>query len=103
MTNSNVLATGKTRIKDHKKGGRFWIEGIAKLGKAMAAGERYSYTVTDGCLVITANANGSHKVSGKAERPIIDICNTELGKAFGLGTQVVVTYCEGLITVKRVG
>lgn len=99
MTNSQVLATGKTKIKEHKKGGRFWIEG-AKLLKAFQPQERYSWTLTDGALVIVRDDNGSHKVSGKGTRPIIDLCNEAIGKAFGLGCAVSVTYQAGLITVQ---
>lgn len=105
MTISQVLATGKTKIKDHK-GGRLWIEGGKLLRAGFEPGHEYYAFIYDGCIIIANYDRGEplqsqlKTVSGKGNRPIIDLCSAAIGEAFGLGSAVSVTYQEGLITVQ---
>jgi len=58
---------------------RLWIEGRALLDTGLLKGHRWNLETTATGLVITLSADGKRKVSGKADRPVIDITAASLG------------------------
>lgn len=69
-------------VGEHRGKGRVWLEGNWLIDAGFARGTWYNVTVEPGTIVFQANPNnGARKVSGKGERPIIDM-NTEALKGF---------------------
>ena len=105
-TQAEVLATGKTTCKATSKGGRVWIEKSKPLLAGFKAGDMYS-TVDrgDGKLYLFHDnewiTGKTKKVSGKEDRPIIDLHSKAIGDKFGLGSPIVVTYYNQVITIER--
>jgi hypothetical protein len=91
---------------------RIWIEGKRLVNAGFSVGQCYSldtsnpkrWTLT---AVIGASFNlddpSVRAVSGKGDKPIIDITGAHVRDAFGAGTHVRVTYAPGLITITREG
>jgi hypothetical protein len=104
-TRAEVLATGKTTCKATSKGGRVWIEKSKPLLAGFKAGDLYSTVdMGDGKLYLFHDNDGligkTKVVSGKADRPVIDLHSKAIGDKFGLGSTVVVTYYNQVITIE---
>jgi len=105
-TQDEVLATGKTTCKATSKGGRVWIEKSKPLLAGFKAGDMYSTVdMGDGKLYLFHDNEGrsgkTKKVSGKEGRPVIDLHSKAIGDKFGLGSAIVVTYYNQVITIER--
>jgi len=98
MTNSNVVATGKTGVKDHRGTLRIWVEGTKPEKAGFTKGKQFAYTLTDGALLVTLSDVPCRTVSS---RNTIDITTRELEKYFSAGDKLSVVYSEGLITFRR--
>lgn len=67
MTTQNYV------VRANKGRARIWLEGKRLTAAGFAVGDRFTIDVIEGALVLRLDPNGSRKVSGKGERPIIDI------------------------------
>lgn len=86
---------------------RIWIEGARLVAHGFPVGSKIQKVWGDGKLVITAVTEKEFdglehaargKVSGKGEKPIIDITGVKVSETFK-GTHVAVAYREGRITI----
>jgi len=74
MLNPNI------QIKDYKigstrAGSRIWLDTILKGRHNWQFGCRYDRTIdNNGTITLTPNANGKYRVSGRSDRPVIDLC-----------------------------
>ena len=86
---------------------RIWIEGARLTAHSFKVGGKFQKVWADGKLTLTAvtekefeelehGARG--KISGKGEKPIIDITGAKVSETFK-GTHVAVAYREGRITI----
>jgi len=88
-TTRSAAASGKTaasirhlaeyRLSDSKGAKRLWLEGRRLADIGLDQGVRYDATVAGDTLHIRLAASGSHKVSRKQTRPVIDLHTRALG------------------------
>jgi hypothetical protein len=83
---------------------RVWIEGKRLASHSWKAKEtRYSvaYSVSGNTPVVTLSkdANGPKRVSGKLDKPIIDLCNDQIGPHMNNCERVAVTITETTISM----
>lgn len=67
------MTTQHYTVRANKGRARIWLEGKRLSSAGFAVGSRFNIEVIEGALVLRLDASGSRKVSGKGERPIIDI------------------------------
>lgn len=93
---------GRTRAGERS---RIWIEGKRLADHKFTVGTRFLKVWGDNRLVLTADPpKGAPRsavgtVSGKGDKPIIDIAGARVMSTF-TGTQVQVTYRNNLITIR---
>lgn len=58
---------------------RLWIEGASLVAAGFSRGDRWALVPTDNGFNIHGRADGDRKVSGKLDKPIIDIAGSSLG------------------------
>lgn len=80
-----------------------WLEGVSLSSQNWHAGDRFDIEWGKKAIIITRNANGSRKIAGTSERPIIDT-NTDkitdcLNAETGNYTDFVIT--ENTITITK--
>ena len=68
-----TMTTQFYTVRANKGRARIWLEGKRLSSAGFAVGSRFNIEVIEGALVLRLDASGSRKVSGKGERPIIDI------------------------------
>ena len=71
--------TTTRKIGRNKGKPRLWIEGQALLDAGFYHGTRWTLSMGDGVMSIITDDEGKRKVSGKADRPVIDIAGSSLG------------------------
>jgi len=80
---------------------RIWLEGKRLTHAGMTAGDQLIRIEAFGTLILQKQANGSRKVSGKPERPIIDLSGSSC-EPFETGDPVTIEYHPaGHIVIKR--
>jgi DNA (cytosine-5)-methyltransferase 1 len=90
------------KIGQNKGNPRLWLEGDILQSNGFAWGTHYNVTPSDGVITITSTEDGKRKVAGKATRPVIDILNGALPKAFlDMPESVTVEASEGQLIVTR--
>jgi len=101
----NTMDTLRSKLGTARKveRSRIWIEGrrLAEIG--FAPGSRFDTTwdLATGTLYLTLASNGERKVSGKGDKPIIDITGEQVRNFFGLRfTHVDCNYESGEVTIK---
>jgi len=67
------MTTQSYTVRANKGRARIWLEGKRLTAAGFAVGARFSPEVIEGALVLRLDPNGSRRVSGKGERPIIDM------------------------------
>lgn len=108
MSNSQIIATGKTKYKKTARGHRIWLEG-GKLAKAGFSRNDH-YTRTTGELAGSPfvmfhreDKQTTLKVAGRERNgktlPIIDYVSSEA--LFDSGAALAVEYRQGLITITQ--
>jgi DNA (cytosine-5)-methyltransferase 1 len=98
------MTTYNRKIGQNKGKPRLWLEGDILATNGFAWGTRYNVTPSDGVITITRIDDGKRKVAGKAVRPVIDILNGALPKAFSdMHESVTIEASEGKLIVKREG
>lgn len=83
------------KLSAHKGGRRLWLEGKRLTDVGFDAGVRYQAAVASGVLTLRLSAQGSHKVSHKAGRPVVDLITRALGDV----ERVEVAFTQGAVYV----
>ena len=78
-------------------GSRVWIEGTRLVAAGFTVGVRYNLTEADGQLILTVAADGQRKVSGKGDKPIIDITGDLIRRVFAGRLTVTVEYTDRIV------
>lgn len=82
---------------------RIWIEGKRLTDAGLSVGDRFDMIRALGQLMIQKRANGARKVSGKGERPIIDLSGASCDP-FTTGDAVAIEYKpNGVIVIRSEG
>ena len=94
MTTFNTkLGTNKLVPKS-----RIWIEGKRLIDAGFTVGKTYYRTAFANAIRLTLHDDGPYKVSGKGEKPIIDITGKVVTERF-TGEEVTVVYKVGEIEI----
>lgn len=103
-----VSKLGTTRAGERT---RIWLEGKRLSAHGFEPGVRFIKQWDDDRLVLVTLADADEAaaypkvslgtVSGKGDKPIIDITGALVAQTFGSGTHVTVTYRAGRISIKR--
>jgi hypothetical protein len=95
------------KLGNHRGGKRIWLEGALPLQAGFIAKVTYfelDYDEEAGTLTLWTcpeGTKGSRRVSGKGDRPIIDITGQVVQDFFGVGCELVrVTYNPGNISIR---
>jgi DNA (cytosine-5)-methyltransferase 1 len=91
-----------TTLGEHRGAPRLWLEGwrLNDVGAAPGARFRVLTDAENETLTILIDDKGDRVVSGKDERPIIDMNNGMLGDVFKTSKRLRVTYNDGEIRVE---
>lgn len=82
---------------------RIWIEGKRLIYAGLSVGDQFDMVRALGQLVINKRASGARKVSGKGERPIIDLIGVSCAP-FNTGDAVAIEYhVDGVVIIKPEG
>ena len=85
---------------------RIWIEGDRLVRQGFTVGRRFDVTIARHAetgattLYLTLEDDGARKVSGKGDKPIIDITGECVRGWFPESAAVAVTYGLGVITIQ---
>lgn len=103
LINPAAVQTTKIGPNRGKAKQRVWIEGNNLIVAGFTRGARYSRALVNGSIVletVPADYDGkSYKVSGKAEKPIIDIVGKIIVDNFSHLDSVPVAFYRGAIVI----
>jgi DNA (cytosine-5)-methyltransferase 1 len=91
-----LLHLADVRLGQHKGAGRIWLEGRRLVDAGFRTGVRFQLGVTEDTVELRLSRSGDHKVSHKAERPVVDV----LTHALGAVDRVQVRFLPGAIRVQ---
>jgi len=88
-------------VRANKGKPRIWLEGKRLTAAGFTAGDQFELinARADHSLLILRKMDGNRRISGKAERPIIDLSGASCAP-FATGDAVLVTYEADTITIK---
>lgn len=104
MNETFTSKLGKTRAGPRS---RIWIEGKRVAAAGFTPMMKYWAVWTPATLTLFTSPYNEHsyaeerKVSGKGDKPIIDIVGVRVNDTFGAGTHVRVSYGDGVITIRK--
>jgi|TARA_R110000824_G_scaffold378971_1_gene570635 hypothetical protein len=104
MTTATTTATqvATLTIGEGRNGaGKLWLDGHHIFEPAnMPAGTRYDVSYASGVVTLTANVDGKKRVHhhSASSNPICDLTNKKIESCLGIGTTVIVTVADGIIT-----
>jgi hypothetical protein len=92
---------GTSKNKQHS---RIWIEGNRLVDAGFTVGTRYTRTWNDNkhrpALMLKVDKDGFYRVSGKGDKPVIDITGEKVNATF-LGEYVTCSFfIDGTITIR---
>jgi len=88
------------KIGQNKQRPRLWLEGKILLAAGYAPGDHYDLEYNSNGFSLIPDRQGARKVSGKGEKPIVDILGGAIEKAdFQHGDVVTVEVVRDLIVV----
>lgn len=88
MTSKTASASKVFRIAHNRGRPRVWIEGGFLTASGISTGMVFDRTFDDGAMILTFGETGKHKVSGSAQRPIIDLNGAYLIDLFKLSETI---------------
>ena len=88
MTRQTTSWSKVFRITYNRGRPRVWIEGKFLTNSGISSGMVFDRTFDDGAMILTFGATGKHKVSGNAQRPIIDLNGAYLIDLFKLNEKI---------------
>ncbi len=74
------MITFTRRIGRNRSRARLWIEGKHLTAAGLSHGTLWTLNQTEDGLTIQADPQGRRRIAGRADRPVIDIVGTSLGK-----------------------
>ena len=81
---------------------RIWLEGKRLTASGIGRGDKFITHNVDEGVTIQITPDGRRKVSGKGDRPIIDIVGADVTRwGFDIGDEVVITYTYNWIFIRR--
>jgi hypothetical protein len=83
------------KIGKNRGRSRLWIEGAHLTAAGFAAGDKWQMEKNSTGFDIVRAADGSRKISGTADRPIIDIAGAALGALAEGCAMAALTYTPG--------
>lgn len=103
MNETFTTKLGTTRSGERS---RIWIEGKRVAAAGFTPGHLYFAVWTPATLTLYVagqekEIGEQRKVSGKGDKPIIDIVGERVNHTFGAGTHVRVSYGDGVITIRK--
>ena len=81
----------KYKLGTHRDNRRVWLEGKRLNDHDFKKDKRFNIRYATNCIMLEFNEHGTNKVNGSYERPIIDICNRQVGYHI-LTDNVMVTF-----------
>jgi DNA (cytosine-5)-methyltransferase 1 len=89
-------------IRENRGRPRIWLEGKRLTAMGISRGDRFiTHKVEDG-VNIEINPDGRRKVSGKGDRPIIDIVGKDINHwGFDIGDDVKIIYNYKWLFIRR--
>ena len=91
------------QIRANRGRPRVWIEGKRLVSAGFQRGCLFNVVVGDRGLTLTIAVEGSRKVSGKGERPLIDLVGALLTQAnLKSGDHVIINYKANSIAIEAV-
>ena len=98
MNNTQQTKIGPTHGVPYR---RVWIEGKHLAAAGFKPGDRYHRTEVRNGIIITWSAEGKLKVSGKGDKPILDISGSIIPRLFPQPTtHVTVSFSQRVITIR---
>lgn len=88
MTRHSTSWSKVFRIAQNRNRPRVWIEGKFLTNSGISTGMVFDRTFDDNAMILTFGATGKHKVSGSAQRPIIDLNGAYLIDLFKLNEKI---------------
>ena len=98
MENYNTEDLQDYTVRANKGKPRIWIEGKRLIAAGFLRGERYTLTSNDTGILLRLDAEGSRKVCGKGERPLIDLSGSGCAPLV-TGDQVEIKYTPRQIEI----
>jgi len=95
-----------SKLGHHRGGRRIWLEGKRLDRAGFRAKETYyvrSWHESEPSLVLAAceaDQPGARRVSGKGDKPVIDITGQQVAKVFAGFDHVAITYMDNLILIE---
>ena len=90
-------------VRENRGKPRIWIEGKRLTHAGLSVGDQFDMVRAFGQLVISKRSSGHRKVSGKGERPIIDLSGASCAP-FSTGDAVAIEYhVDGVVIIKPEG
>jgi len=81
---------------------RIWLEGKRLTASGIGRGDRFITHNVDEGVTIQITPDGRRKVSGKGDRPIIDIVGADVKHwGFDIGDEVEITYTYKWVFIRR--
>ncbi len=97
MNHTQQTKIGPAHGTPHRK---VWIEGKHLAAAGFKPGDRYHRTEAQNGIIITWSREGKFKVSGKGEKPILDISGAIIPRLFPQpATHVTVEFISKLVTI----
>ena len=85
-------------VRSNKGRSRIWLEGKRLQSAGFTAGTMFSVIKAPCGIVLQVSTTGERKVSGKPDRPIIDLCGATV-EPFTTGDAVRVVYFNNSIQI----
>ena len=97
-----MLTKFEYKLGNHKGNKRLWLEGKRLLEHNFIKDKRYNIAYDNNYVMIEFKEDGTHKINGTIDRPIIDICNRKLAYSFPNCERVEVEFDIDNLIIKGV-
>ena len=87
----------KYKLGTHRNNRRLWLEGNRLSSHGFVKDKRYNLRYATNCIMIEFDEFGTHKINGTDKRPIIDICNMQVGRNIKTDNVMVTFDVDNLI------
>jgi hypothetical protein len=87
----------QTKIGCNRNKPRVWIEGQVLIDAGFTRGKFFTATITPKRMTLVVHAEGNRTVSGKGEKPVVDIATADLLQLGPIGTRLNIVTTHKLI------
>ena len=88
------------KVGQNKGRSRVWLDGLYLNDYGFKRGVKYTTTIKDDAIVLLVDQDGSRKVAGKGDKPIIDLCNNNITNLFSDFERVYVSFDQNSIIIE---